>query len=115
MALMIGSLLYFSSPFKHSTNSNGYSTEEFQFVGQWGTHVDAPSHFFEGKRAVDQIPVEEMVLPLAVIDIHEKAAQNPDYILLVEDILSLEDQNGRIPAGAFVALRTDWSGFHWRS
>lgn len=88
---------------------NGYSSEEFQFVGQWGTHVDAPSHFFEGKRAVDEIPVEEMVLPLAVIDIHEKAAQNPDYILLVEDILSWEDQNGRIPAGAFVALRTDWS------
>jgi predicted anti-sigma-YlaC factor YlaD len=31
MALMIGSLLYFSSPFKHSTNSNGYSTEENYF------------------------------------------------------------------------------------
>lgn len=89
--------------------NGGFLVQQFHFEGQWGTHVDAPSHCSEGKRTVDQIPLEEMILPLVVIDIHEKVVENPDYILLVDDILSWEDQYGRIPMGAFVALRTDWS------
>jgi kynurenine formamidase len=89
--------------------NNGFLVQQFHFEGQWGTHVDAPSHCCEGKRTVDQIALEEMILPLVVIDIHEQVAQNPDYIVLVDDILKFEDQYGRIPTGAFVALRTDWS------
>lgn len=27
----------------------GFFVQQFQFEGQWGTHVDAPSHCFEGK------------------------------------------------------------------
>ena len=88
---------------------NGFQVQYFQFEGQWGTHVDAPSHCSKGKRSVDQIPIEEMILPLVVIDIHEKVARNPDYILLVNDIIRWEDENNRIPPGAFVAIRTDWS------
>lgn len=89
--------------------NEGYWTQKFQFEGQWGTHVDAPAHFIQNARTVDQISLQEMILPLVVIDIHEKVAQNPDYILRVDDILSWEDQYERIPNGAFVALRTDWS------
>lgn len=88
---------------------NGFQVQYFQFEGQWGTHVDAPSHSSQGKRSVDQIPLEEMILPLVVIDIHEKVAKNPDYILVVNDIIKWEDENNRIPTGAFVAIRTDWS------
>jgi kynurenine formamidase len=88
---------------------SGFLIQRFQFEGQWGTHVDAPSHTQEGGRSVDQISLEEMILPLVVIDIHEQVAQNPDYILLVDDVFSWEDQYGSIPKGAFVALRTDWS------
>lgn len=91
---------------------DGFLTQQFQFEGQWGTHVDAPSHMQEGGRTVDEIAVEEMILPLVVINICEKVAHNPDYILLIDDILSWEDQYGRIPKGAFVSLRTDWSK-HW--
>ncbi len=88
---------------------NGIWTQRFHFEGQWGTHVDAPAHFCQGLRTVSQIPVEEMILPLVVIDIHDKVAENPDYALNVNDLLSWEDVNGKIPMGAFVALRTDWS------
>lgn len=88
---------------------NGILIQRFQLEGQWGTHVDAPAHFVEGKRFLDQIPVEEMILPLVVIDIHDKVAKNPDYILNTNDILTFEDTYGKIPTSAFVALRTDWS------
>ncbi|WP_068466911.1 cyclase family protein [Candidatus Protochlamydia phocaeensis] len=90
----------------------GIWVQRFHFEGQWGTHVDAPAHFCEGLRTVAQIPLQEMILPLVVVDIHDKVAGNPDYILLVDDLLTWENQYGRIPKGAFVALRTDWSK-HW--
>lgn len=92
-----------------SYEQGGIWVQRFQLQGQWGTHVDAPAHFCQGKRTLDQIPLDEMVLPLVVIDIHEKVAKNPDYILTVDDLMSWEDQYGKIPSKSFVALRTDWS------
>ncbi|HYH23000.1 MAG TPA: cyclase family protein [Azospirillum sp.] len=88
---------------------SGFLVEEFRHVGQWGTHVDPPAHFFRGKRAVDDIPVTEMLLPLVVIDVSAKAAANPDYQVTLDDLKAWEAKNGRVPQGAFVALRTDWS------
>jgi kynurenine formamidase len=87
----------------------GFYSEVFTHVGQWGTHVDPPAHFVRGLRTVDQIDLKEMVLPLVVIDVHEEAAHNSDYTLTVERIGQWEKAHGAIPAGAFVAMRTDWS------
>jgi kynurenine formamidase len=87
----------------------GFFSEVFTHVGQWGTHVDPPAHFIKGLRTVDQIEPKEMFLPLVVIDVHDDATQNPDYALTLERLKKWEQQHGRIPAGAFVAMRTDWS------
>lgn len=62
----------------------GFFAEIFTHVGQWGTHVDPPAHFLRGGRTVDQISLKEMILPLAVIDVHEEATNNADYTLTVE-------------------------------
>src|SRR4029077_18443179 len=86
-----------------------FLVQQFTHVGQWGTHIDAPAHFHEGLRTIDQIPLQQMVLPLVVIDVHDKVARNPDYTLKVEDINSWETRHGRVPERAFVAMRTDWS------
>ncbi|MHC4234768.1 MAG: cyclase family protein [Planctomycetota bacterium] len=88
---------------------DGFWAQEFTHVGQWGTHVDPPAHFHEGLATVDQIPVTQMVLPLVVIDVHERAAENPDYALTLADVKAWEADHGPVPVGAFVALRTDWS------
>ena len=87
----------------------GFFTEIFTHVGQWGTHVDPPAHFIKGLRTVDQITLPEMILPLVVIDVHAESAKNPDYVLTVERIKKWEADHGAIPRGAFVAMRTDWS------
>jgi kynurenine formamidase len=88
----------------------GFFAEQFTHVGQWGTHCDPPAHFAKGKRTIDQIDTKEMVLPLAVLDVHEKAAKDPDYVLSLDDVHDWERRHGAIPEGAFVAMRTDWSG-----
>ncbi|MFZ3048818.1 MAG: cyclase family protein [Desulfatirhabdiaceae bacterium] len=87
---------------------SGFYAQSFTHVGQWGTHVDPPAHFVKGLRTVDQISVKEMILPLVVIDVHEKVAKNPDYTITMEDIRDWERRHGAIPEGSFVAMRTDW-------
>ena len=82
---------------------------EHSVASQYGTHVDAPRHFWADGRALDAIGPQELVMPLCVIDKHEECAINPDYCLSIADLTAWEDQHGRIPAGSFVAFRSDWS------
>lgn len=88
---------------------SGFYAQSYTHVGQWGTHVDPPAHFVKGLRTVDQIDVKEMLLPLVVIDVHEKVAKDPDYTIRLEEVRVWEARHGPIPEGAFVAMRTDWS------
>jgi len=73
-----------------------------------GTHMDAPAHFSEGS-TVDEIPAEDLVLPLAVVDIKARAAEDSLALLTLEDLKSWEAQNGRIPERACVAMHSGWS------
>ena len=91
------------------TMGGGFFSEVFTHVGQWGTHVDPPAHFVKGLRTVDQIEPREIKLPLVVIDAHRETERNPDYTVTIERIEKWEKAHGRIPPGAFVAMRTDWS------
>jgi kynurenine formamidase len=58
---------------------------------------------------VDQIDLKEMILPLVVVDVHEECAKKPDYTLTLDRLKKWETDHGKIPSGAFVAMRTDWS------
>lgn len=89
--------------------SDGFYVNKFCMVSQYGTHVDAPSHFVAGRRMLNEIGADELILPLCVVDISGKAAANADYAATVQDITDWEARHGEIPAHSFVALRTDWS------
>lgn len=88
---------------------HGFWAERYSFAGQWGTHVDPPAHFHPSLRTVDEIPVNEMVAPMVVLNFSTRAAADPDVLLQVEDVKAWESKYGRIPEGSFVAMRTDWS------
>lgn len=93
----------------YTYRKDGFLAQEFCHVGQWGTHVDAPAHFAPGGRTVDQIDPAQMLLPMVVLDVHRQAAANPDYVLSMDDVRAWERAHGPVPAGAFVAMRTDWA------
>lgn len=93
----------------YTIRKDGFHVQEFCHVGQWGTHVDPPAHFHEGLKSVDQIDPKDMLMPLVVLDVHEKAAKNPDYTVTLDDVHAWERRHGRIPEHAFVAMRTDWA------
>ena len=37
-----------------------------------GTHIDAPAHLYKGAKRLDEIPLEDLIAPLVVIDVKEK-------------------------------------------
>ena len=78
-----------------------------------GTHFDAPIHWVTGKdlsaNACDTIPPGRFVGPACVLDVEAEVEADPDFLLTPERIEAWEAEHGRIPAGAWVLLRTGWS------
>jgi kynurenine formamidase len=72
-----------------------------------GTHLDAPLHCTDLDSA-DRIPAEQLVGPLVVVDIRERALANPDCLLTLEDLDQWEKKHGQIPHGAIVAMFSGW-------
>jgi len=86
---------------------DGFRTIFYSLVGQYGTHVDPPAHFRPDGLTMDAIPLKDMILPLVVFDVTPMLAKNPNHALSVDDVKAWEKAHGRVPAGAFAALRTD--------
>ena len=86
----------------------GYRMHRFSLWENIGTHVDAPAHFIEGKQSVNELGLNDLVAPVAVINVQNKVAQEPDYQLSVEDVLLWEELNGRIQPGVLVVMNTGW-------
>lgn len=78
-----------------------------------GTHFDAPVHWITGRdlpdNTTDTLPVGQFVAPACVVDVSAESAANPDFLLTRDHLQAWEAQHGRIPAGAWLLLRTDWS------
>jgi kynurenine formamidase len=72
-----------------------------------GTHIDAPFHCSD-RDTVERIPVEKLFGPLAVIDIRQRAADDPDTRLTPDDLKAWERDHGPIPNGAIVAMCSGW-------
>ena len=89
-----------------------YSAYRYSAAEHGGTHLDAPVHFAKGRNTVDQIPLEQLTGEGLVIDVTKQCASNADYLVSVADIQKWEKQNGRIPAGAIVFLRTGFGKFY---
>lgn len=86
----------------------GFRLHTFAMAENVGTHVDAPTHFVEGARDVDELALSELILPAVVIDIHGRVAGDVDYRLTERDVKIWEEQHGPIPAGSLVILNTGW-------
>jgi kynurenine formamidase len=91
----------------YTIKEDGFRTTVYEFVGQYGTHVDPPAHFDEKGITMDLIPLKQMILPLVVLDATPYLQKDPDHAFSLDDLRAWEKKHGRIPRGSFVALRTD--------
>lgn len=89
-----------------------YASNSFCAPEHGGTHLDAPIHFAEHGRTIDQIPPRQLIGAAVVIDVAKQSAADHDYRLTVDDIKAWEARNGAIPAGAIAILRTGWGQYY---
>lgn len=106
-------------PFTHDTvfygiNDNGYFYSSFKFAAEehGGTHFDAPIHFAANKNTIEKIPLSQLRGPGVVIDVSEKALQNRDYLISIEDFKAWESRNGEIPEAAIVIVYTGYGQYY---
>lgn len=93
---------------------DGFNMRRWHLVEHTGTHMDAPIHFSADKSDPSQIPVERLVVPLAVVDIAARAQDNADTELTPDDLKAWMDRNGDLPEGCCVAMQSGWDA-HVRS
>ncbi|CAH1688011.1 Isatin hydrolase [Hyphomicrobiales bacterium] len=108
-----------SAPFRMETVSRydgrgpAWYWNNFTVGEHTGTHFDAPIHWVTGRHlpdnSVDTLPTRHMVAPACVIDCAAEAAADADFLLTIAHVEAWETSHGRIDAGAWVLLRTDWA------
>ena len=75
-----------------------------------GTHLDAPVHWVTAKDGEDvsQIAPRRLIAPAVVVDVSDRVAADPDFLLGIDDLRRWEAANGPLPAGGWLLLRTGW-------
>lgn len=104
---------YFGSPqleleTMFSFDPDGFNMKRWLLVEHTGTHIDAPFHFSADQDSAEMIPISNLVLPLAVVDIRAKAEENPDAQLTLDDLTAWEAEHGPLPDRACVAMYSGW-------
>jgi kynurenine formamidase len=98
---------------RYDARGPGWYWNNFSCSEHTGTHFDAPIHWISGRHlpdnATDTIAAEKFVAPACVLDCSQEAASDPDFLLSVDFLRKWERRHGRIAAGSWVLMRTDWS------
>jgi kynurenine formamidase len=94
----------------YTYEKDGFAATAYRLsTDQYGTQLDPPAHWAPEYPSIDELPPTFAVRPLVVISIMDSLARHPGYHLQVADVAAWEARNGRIPAGAVVMVRSDWS------
>jgi kynurenine formamidase len=76
-----------------------------------GTHFDAPIHWITGQDQADvaTVPVSAFVAAAAVIDVVDRVAEDPNFLIEIEHLETFAAEHGALPEGGWLLCRTGWS------
>ena len=92
-------------------SKDGFNMFTWHLAEHTGTHLDAPLHFSADGASADELTMEQLVVPLVVVDVKEQAAADADYQVSVEDLKAFEAANGALPEGGCVAMDSGWGAY----
>lgn len=102
-----------SDPFcmkiRYDYHEVGCRAAAYSMVAGTGTHMDGPAHFIKGGKTLDQFTLQELLVPVCVINVQHEVNNNHDYALQVADIKKWEVQHGMIPVHSVVVMNTGWA------
>lgn len=96
----------------HTDKGYFYAANRYAASEHGGTHIDAPIHFAEKRKTVDQLDLTQLTGNAVVVDVSAQASTNADYQVAVSDLQGWEKEHGRIPDQAILLLRTGFAR-HW--
>ena len=96
----------------HTDKGYFYSANRYRASEHGGTHIDAPIHFAENRKTLDQLPIDQLTGAALVVDVSARAHKDADYQITVADLNAWESTHGRIPEGAIVLFHTGFAR-HW--
>ncbi|GAA5170564.1 cyclase family protein [Pseudonocardia eucalypti] len=75
-----------------------------------GTHLDAPNHWLSGKDGPDVagVSLRTLVAPAVVLDASARVAEDPDFLLQIDDVRKWQEEHGPLPDGGWLLYRTGW-------
>lgn len=87
----------------HNTvDSIGYNITQLSMSTHQGTHLDAPFHFLDEGKTVEQLDLTKCIGEALLVDLSHK---QPKEAITVEDFAHVADQIGE---GTRLIYRTDW-------
>ena len=86
-----------------------YAANRYRASEHGGTHLDAPIHFAEGHKTVDELPLDQLTGAAVVVDVSVKAQNDADYQITVADLKAWEEKHGKIPDRAIVLFHTGFA------
>jgi kynurenine formamidase len=89
--------------------TSGFYAQRWTFGEHSGTHMDVPGHFIPDARLSPDITLQELVVPIVVINIRKRARENANAMVELDDIERFERKHGKIPKGALVAADSGWA------
>jgi kynurenine formamidase len=96
----------------HTERGYFYAANRYSASEHGGTHVDAPIHFAERGKTLEQLSIEQLTGAAVVVDVSAKAQSDADYQITAADLKGWESKNGRIPGGAILLFHTGYCR-HW--
>lgn len=104
--------------FELETRFQGFTPAGYFYVARayrapehGGTHLDAPLHFAQDRRTVDQIPLDQLTGQAVVVSVTDAVRADRDYEVTVDDFRRWEWRHGRIRPGRIVLIHTGFGAF----
>ena len=85
--------------------TDGYNLELMFLSSHSGTHMDAPFHFLDKGKTIDQISPNRLVTDAILIRLR-KGSNQP---ITKKDLLNFESKNDKIPNNSTIVFYTGWS------
>jgi kynurenine formamidase len=89
----------------HTIASIGYNMTQISMATHQGTHLDAPFHFYDGGKTIDQMPLASFFGPAHIVDLA------PGTHLAAKTLITpemLEPHAAKFRPGAKIIYRTGW-------
>jgi len=101
---------WFTAP-RYKLPCKGYASKLMMISDHIGTHLDAPLHFIEGGKSIDEVKLEDTLGDAILIDVSGKPVDRPVDVPMLEK--QLAETGTEIRRGDIVLLRV-WPG-EWNS